>query len=286
MQSLEQTKNNHSFIWGTGLQKYKFTLVGEMQLNTMNVKNKVESSLIFHVKDFLNKYADNGLLINIITYDKQMVECSNPGFKEMFTVTRQFEKLYDEIEITIDEKGKLKSIENIQQLKEKWKQIKNDAITYFNDDTDIESFFKLNDATMDDEHLWKKIVTEQEMFFLFFELANHKTSFFRPKIIKRDNAYRNNLIDWLLSYTVKEYPDYTDVSITGEFKPTKNWLQQSYGSIPFLTNIIFEPQFKIEGQYIFNKENGFIKEAYINIDETAHPQLLFHKLKFQIQSIN
>ncbi|MCX2430387.1 hypothetical protein [Pedobacter sp. GR22-10] len=38
-------------FWKTGIQKYKITLVGELQINSMNTKSKVENNLIFHLKD-------------------------------------------------------------------------------------------------------------------------------------------------------------------------------------------------------------------------------------------
>lgn len=266
-------------FWKTGIQKYKITLVGELQINSMNTTSKVENNLIFHLK---NIFDDGEILLNLISYDKEMISCNNQGFKEMFLVTRQLEKLYDEFEAVINQSGEIIEIKNLDFLQQKWKKIKNELVTYFNEGTDIESFFKLNDETMNNQSFWKQMLNEQEFFFLFFDLANYGHSFQRRKQIKRDNAFRSNQINWQMDYEAKTNSDGITMSVNGFFKPDNKWLDQAYGKMPFLTGIPFTPNFKIEGEYKFDPVTGFIKEAYVNLEETVNSSLLYHKLKFQI----
>lgn len=266
-------------FWKTGIQKYKITLVGELQINSMNTTSKVENNLIFHLK---NIFDDGEILLNLISYDKEMISCNNQGFKEMFLVTRQLEKLYDEFEAVINQSGEIIEIKNLDFLQQKWKKIKNELVTYFNEGTDIESFFKLNDETMNNQSFWKQMLNEQEFFFLFFDLANYGHSFQRRKQIKRDNAFRSNQINWQMDYEAKTNSDGITMSVNGLFKPDNKWLDQAYGKMPFLTGIPFTPNFKIEGEYKFDPATGFIKEAYVNLEETVNSGLLYHKLKFQI----
>lgn len=269
-------------FWKAGIQKYKISLVGELQINSMQTISRIENSFLFHIKDI---YANGDTLLNLISYDKQMISCNNQGFKEMFLVTRQLERLYDEFEAVVDKKGAIKQINNIEFLQNKWKKIKNELVNYFNEGTDIESFFKLNDETMNDQSFWKQMLNEQEFFFLFFNLANYGNTFQHKSLLKRDNAFRSNQIDWKIDYQGKATANEISLSVNGGFKPDTGWLDKAYGKMPFLTGVPFNPYFKIDGEYKFDPKTGFIKEAYINLEETVNPTLLYHKLKFQIIQI-
>ncbi|MCX2430386.1 hypothetical protein [Pedobacter sp. GR22-10] len=62
-----------------------------------------------------------------------MILCNNQGFKEMFLVTRQLEKLYDEFEAVVNQSGEILEIKNIDFLQQKWKRIKNELVNYFDE---------------------------------------------------------------------------------------------------------------------------------------------------------
>lgn len=276
---------NSRYIWHEGYQKYKVTLEGRMRINTMDVKTKIESKYIFHVKEISTSSSMVGdSLVNLIAYDKTLLECSNQGFREMFAITSQFEKLYDEFEAVIDRDGKIKQIENVPLLIEKWMRIKQETIPYFNEGTDIQSFFSLNDETMQDAEVWKNMMNEQEFFFLFFVLPNYKTS--SRRTLKRDNAFRSGTIDWDIVYTTKQMEGFVDVNVKGSYQAHLLWLKERYGKMPFFNDIDFQPNFSIDAQYLFDNKNGFIRDAWINVEETVHPRILAHQLKFRIEQID
>lgn len=269
-------------FWKTGIQKYKIKLVGTMQLNSMNTTTTVENNFIFHLKEI---HQNGDVLLNLISYNKEMVACNNQGFKEMFLVTRQLEKLYDEFEAVINRDGEIQEIRNVDFLKDKWKKIKNELVNYFDEGTDIESFFRINDQTMDDQSFWRQMMNEQEFFFLFFNLANYGGSFNSNSRIKRDNAFRTNEIDWKIDYRGMAEGNEITVSLDGAFSPERRWLDKAYGKMPFLTGMEFAPNFKIDGEYKFDSKSGFIKEANITLEETVIPTFLSHKLEFNIIQI-
>jgi len=128
-------------IWKTGSQKYILTLDSEMQLNSLNIKNTVVTNIILQIKDIRK----TEFLLDILSYNKEMASCNNEGIQQMFTITRHFEKLYDEFKVVVSKRGILKSIENFSYLQNKWKKIKNDSLQYFDTETDIESYFNLNE---------------------------------------------------------------------------------------------------------------------------------------------
>lgn len=266
-------------------QKYRVTLTGEMQVNNMNVINTVVNNFILRVKNISH---DDIVKMELITYDKEMVATTNPAFKEMFAVTRQFEKLYDEVMVGVEMNGKVLSLYNMDTIQEKWTRLKNENIPYFNENTDIEEFFKINEANIANEKFWLNILNEQEFFFLFFSLAGYGHKFSHVQDIERSNAFKNGKIKWEIRATTSDNQsdDITKrVDIEGWFDFSKSWVQKTYGEMPFLKERKLTPKFQIEGYYVFDLETGWINRAEIYQEETVDKDILFHKMKYVIEKI-
>jgi len=171
----------------TGTKKYKFTLEGEMGLNVMYSKTKTETSWVLQV----NNISGNRYIIDLVAYDIFLKECDNEGFRELFQVTRQFQKLYDEIKVITDWEGNLVEVLNQKQLIEKWKQIKIETIQYFNDDMNLDDFFSVNDEEFAKPEFLHRIIREVEFFFLYLQLGGYGRNFSSWGLteIKRDNIY-------------------------------------------------------------------------------------------------
>lgn len=269
----------------TGIIKYQLILEGEMQVNSMNVKTTVENKYLFHIKEIF----DNAILLDLVSYDKEMTQTTQPTFKEMFTVTRQLEKLYDEFTALVSLEGKIKDIRNLKTLQEKWLRIKNEMVPYFNEGTNIEEFFGLNDQTIQSQDFWKQLLNEQEFFFLFFRLPGYRDKLNFSKKIEKDNAYRSGKILWnIQGQTENRYSEEQDIiqKVSGTFIPGNAWLQKAYGKMPFLTGITFKESFKLKGEYHFDPQTGCIKKAQIYMEEVAHPAVLYHTMKFTLTQIN
>lgn len=270
----------------TGTKKYRFTLEGEMGLNVMHTKTKTETSWILQVQDITNY----GYVIDLVAYDIILKECNNEGFRELFHVTRQFQKLYDEIRVKTDFDGSLVEVLNQKQLIEKWTQIKNETIQYFNDDMNMEDFFAVSDEEFASPEFLHKIVQEVEFFFLYLQLGGYGQKFsYNIVELKRDNAFRTNIIPWDLGFS-GQYEDssknlFGTMTVDSTFEPNKKWLQKAYGEIPFIKLDELKPDFSLSGRYSFYKDDGWLKEAELEVNEIVHPDLLYHKMKYRIQEI-
>lgn len=267
-----------------GIQKYQVRLEGEMQVNSMNVKTVVENKYILQLKEIY----ENSVLIDLVSYDKEMVETSNPTFKEMFMVTRQLEKLYDEFTARVSHEGEILEIKNLSALQEKWLRIKKELVPYFNEGTNIEEFFSLNDQTMKSPDIWKQLLNEQEFLFLFFKLAGYGKKLNFSDTLVKENAYRSGKIAWdIQGYTpIEFFSEVLNLSISGSFKPSTGWLDKAYGKMPFMNEISFQPSYQLQADYQIDSESGFIRKAHVYWEEIAHPSLVFHKMKFTITQIS
>lgn len=281
----EEKKRRRISFYEPGTHKYRLTLDGEMQINTMNVKSTVSNNYILQIKEVNEK----DVIMDLVTYDKEMTDCSNPAFKEMFAVTRQLEKLYDEMTVRLSLDGEVLDIYNMDTFKEKWQRLRRENVPYFGESTDIEDFFKLNEKNISDKEFWINILNEQEFFFLFFQLSGYGHKYRYVKDIYRHNAFRNNKIKWEIissPYEVNSSTGTKRVDLEGWFNAGKSWLKESYGKMPMFSDVKLEPHFAIDAFYVFDYNTGWINEAYITIEETAHPSVLFHKMNYRLNLIS
>ena len=270
-----------------GTKKYKFTLEGEMGLNVMCSKTKMETSWIVQVQNI----SDGGYILDLVAYDIVLKECNNEGFKELFQITRQFQKLYDEIKVRTDWEGNLIQVLNRQQLIEKWKQIKQETVQYFNDDMSIDQFFAVSNEEFSKPEFLSKVIREVEFFFLYMQMGGYGQKFSSWDFVelKRENAFRTNTIVWNMDfsgyYEINPGSPLGQMTVKSKFEPNKKWLQIAYGQIPFIKVEELKPDFNLKGNSVFHNETGWLKEAELEVNEIVHPQQLYHKMKYQIQEI-
>jgi len=275
-------------FYETGVRKYKFTLEGEMGLNVMHSKTITESLWILQVQDIMN----DGYIIELITYDVALKECDSEGFSQLFQVTRQFQKLYDEIKVKTDREGKLIKVLNPERLLERWKQIKNETVQYFNAGTNLDDFFAITDEDFSKPDILYKIINEVEFFFIYLQTGGYGQKFnpFTYREIRRDNAFRTGVIEWdmefMAKYEVKPESPLGKIKVNSKFEPNKKWLEKAYGEMPFIKVEDLKPDFTLNGEYIFDNRSGWIKKAVLNINEIVHPSQLFHKMKYSIEEIS
>lgn len=270
-----------------GTKKYKFTLEAEMGLNTLYSKTIIDNFWILQVLDI----SDQGYIIDLVNYDVQLRECNNEGFKEMFHVTRQFQKLYDEIRVTIDKEGNLIKVMNAQRMGDRWKQIKKETISYFNDGTDLDEFFAIKEDEFYKPEFLQKIVREVEFFFIYLQVPGYgrKIKQWNNSEIKRDNAYRTEQIRWVLDLSGRK-EIITDsplgqINVKSVFETNNKWLQRGYGNMPFVKVEELKPDFSLKGEYQFYNKSGWLKRAKVLVNEIAHPKNLYHKMNYLIEEI-
>lgn len=281
----EEKKRRRISFYELGTHKYRLTLDGEIQVNTMNVKSTVSNNFVLQVKEVDETEA----VIDLVTYDKEMIACTNPAFKEMFAVTRQLEKLYDEMTVRLSLEGEVLDIYSMDIFEEKWQRLKNENVPYFGESTDIEDFFKLNAENVSNKEFWINILNEQEFFFLFFQLGGYGQKYAYVKDIYRYNAFRNNKLKWEIVSSPYETDRATNrkrVDIEGWFNAGKSWLKESYGKMPMLADVKLDPHFAIDAFYVFDYNTGWISEAGITIEEIVHPSILFHKMNYKLSLIS
>lgn len=286
--SFSQKKMKRLSFLSTGTKKYKFTLEGEMKLNVMLSQTKTETSWLLQCKDI----SDDGYIFDLLSYDTVLKECNSDGFKELFLITNQFKKLYDEIKFQTDKEGKLLRVLNPEKLTEKWQRLKAETIQYFGDETTIDKFFAVNDEEFAKQDFLNKLINEVEFFMFYLQLAGYGKKFnsWATGEIKKDNAFRTGVIIWDLSFSGKNEiipgSPLGKVVTKGSFGPNKKWLEKAYGEIPFIKLEELEPQFTIEGNYTFYNKSGWLKSASIELNEVVHKNLLYHKMKYIIEEID
>jgi len=270
----------------TGVKKYKFSLESEVMVGSLFSKTLVENFWILQVQ----KLTENGYILDLVTYDVVLKQCNEQGMKELFHVTRYFQKIYDEVKALVNPDGTINQVLNQEQLTEKWKSMKLDSIQYFGEDTNLEQYFAVDDETFSKPDFLKRLVSEIEFFFVYMQIGGYGQKFNSYRELKKDNAFRTGQITWDLDFSGKE--EIETGSLLGEmkvnsfFQPGKNWIKQAYGQVHFLNIDELKPDFNLKGKYTFYNTNGWLKDASLTVNEIVHPKLLFHKMNYKIQEIS
>lgn len=269
----------------TGVKKYKFTLESEVIVGSLYSKTSVENSWILQVQ----KIMEDTHILDLVTYDVALKECNEQGMKELFQITRYFQKIYDEVKVLVNLDGTIKQVMNPEQLIEKWKTMKLDSIQYFGDETNLDQYFAVDDEAFSKPEFIKKLTSEIEFFLIYMQLGGYGHKFNSYGELKRDNAFRTGQITWDLNFSGKDEIEtgssLGEMNVTGIFQPGKNWTKQAYGQVQFLNIDEVKPDFNLKGKYIFYNNNGWLQKASLTMNEIVHPKLLFHKMNYKIQEI-
>lgn len=268
-----------------GTKKYKFILESEISLNSMIIKTKVETSWILQVLNI----TEDEFVLSLVAYDYVLKDCNDKGFAELYQITRQFQKLYDDITVSVDHHGNLKKVLNHDQLVHKWEDIKQETVQYFGDQANLDQFLAVDNETFSTPEFLQKIIREVEFFFVYLQAGGYGQKFSSYRELQRENAFRTGQITWDLDFSGKNQITYDkpigEMKVSSFFQPGKNWIKEAYGKMPFLEIDKIKPNFELKGHYEFNSSSGWIKNAWLDVNEIVHPQLLFHKLKYKIQEI-
>lgn len=274
------------YFKSTGVKKYRFTIESEVLVANLHSKTTIENSWVLQIQ----KITDDGYILDLVTYDSTLKECNEQGMKELFQITRYFQKIYDEVKVSVYLDGTIKQVINQNQLIEKWKAMKFDSIQYFGDETNLDQYFAVNDETFSKPEFIKKLASEIEFFFIYMQLGGYGQKLNSYRELKRDNAFRTGEIIWDLDFTGKDEIETNsplgEMNINGFFQPSKSWAKQAYGQVQFVNVDELKLDFNLKGKYTFYNDNGWLKEALLTLNEIIHPKLLFHKMNYKIQEIS
>lgn len=251
-------------------RRYHIAINGDMLMGGVENNTKVETECLLNVLEIgSNKCAT----IELITLDTDVIETGNQAFRELSVIANQLKKVTQDIVCVIDKEGKVLRVVNTEQIKRKWRQLKSEMVSICGRSGELTDFFNINEKLFCDQNTLKQYVGEMEFFKIHFNgLYGHQIR--NKEHRETDNTFKTNKISYNLYFDNDEDDELIRIRFEGrDFEINHDWLQKSYGQMPFVDLRNMKPEFTIQGDYLIEKTTGLIKGAKFVWDENISKEL-------------
>lgn len=251
-------------------RRYHIAINGGMLMGGVENNTKVETECLLNVLEIgSNKCAT----IELITLDTDVIETGNQAFRELSVIANQLKKVTQDIVCVIDKEGKVLRVVNTEQIKRKWGQLKSEMVSICGRSGELTDFFNINEKLFCDQDTLKQYVGEMEFFKIHFNgLYGHQIR--NKEHRETDNTFKTNKISYNLYFDNDEDDELIRIRFEGrDFEINHDWLQKSYGQMPFVDLRNMKPEFTIQGDYLIEKTTGLIKGAKFVWDENISKEL-------------
>ena len=251
-------------------RRYDIAINGDMLMGGVENNTKVETECLLNVLEIgSNKCAT----IELITLDTDVIETGNQAFRELSVIANQLKKVTQDIVCVIDKEGKVLRVVNTEQIKRKWGQLKSEMVSICGRSGELTDFFNINEKLFCDQNTLKQYVGEMEFFKIHFNgLYGHQIR--NKEHRETDNTFKTNKISYNLYFDNDEDDELIRIRFEGrDFEINHDWLQKSYGQMPFVDLRNMKPEFTIQGDYLIEKTTGLIKGAKFVWDENISKEL-------------
>ena len=251
-------------------RRYHIAINGDMLMGGVENNTKVETECLLNVLEIgSNKCAT----IELITLDTDVIETGNQAFRELSVIANQLKKVTQDIVCVIDKEGKVLRVVNTEQIKRKWGQLKSEMVSICGRSGELTDFFNINEKLFCDQNTLKQYVGEMEFFKIHFNgLYGHQIR--NKEHRETDNTFKTNKISYNLYFDYDEDDELIRIRFEGrDFEINHDWLQKSYGQMPFVDLRNMKPEFTIQGDYLIEKTTGLIKGAKFVWDENISKEL-------------
>lgn len=251
-------------------RRYHIAINGDMLMGGVENNTKVETECLLNV---LRIDSNKCATIELITLDTDVIETGNQAFRELSVIANQLKKVTQDIVCVIDKEGKILQVVNTGQIKRKWEQLKSEMVSICGRSGKLTDFFNVNEKLFSEEETLRRYVGEMEFFKIHFNgLYGHRI---RDKEHREtENAFKTNKISYNLYFDYDEDDELIRIRFEGrDFEINHDWLQKSYGKMPFVDLRNMKPEFAIQGDYLIEKATGLIKGAKFVWDENISKEL-------------
>ena len=251
-------------------RRYRIAINGDMLMGGVENNTKVETECLLNV---LGIDSNKCATIELITLDTDVVETGNQAFRELSVIANQLKKVTQDVVCVIDKEGKVLQVINTEQIRGKWEHLKGEMVSICGRSGELTDFFNVNERLFSEEETLRHYVGEMEFFKVYFNgLYGHRIRDEERR--KTDNAFKTNKISYNLYFDNDEDDDLIRIRFEGrDFEVNHDWLQKSYGQMPFVDLRNMKPEFAIRGDYVIEKATGLIKGAKFVWDENTSKEL-------------
>lgn len=267
--------------------KYTLTITTDLMAGSFPVQTKAQVRWALRIIDVDNIGRTE---LELVTVENKLLETNNPNLADIAALSQAFARMYSEIQVKIDAKGKILEIINLPLIIGKWEQTKAEMQAIENEVPAIGEIIKLNDEIFANPDNVKLAIEHNEFFSICFHLFYGEPMPNETLKRRQRNMFNSAENDWRYLANSVQMPEKSTVTVNITGKPEKDlddkWIKEAYGNFGVTDTSQINPQLSETGQYQFQKDNGKLLEAVLIKEETAHPEYVRGKMVYEIKSDN
>jgi hypothetical protein len=266
----------------------RYTLIIDSDMMAVNIamKSKVQIRWDFRVL----KVDEDKLEIELLLLDNILLESNNPLIKEISGMNQVFGRMYNELHLITDHKGKIAEVLNMDLIFSKWEQTKKEMQTITNSSPELKDVISLNDGIFQNADRLKAGIQGNEFFMIYFnEVYANKLPF------RKSNVFKNNFFNTInipFEYNIEldadhiqEIPNTFTVSLNAapSSRPGKDFNLQAYKQFAEKIDISkLSTALNETGLYEIDGQTGRLLKAGLQRNEIAESDKLFTKMTYTL----
>lgn len=268
-------------------EKYTLTITTDIVAGHFPIQTKTQIRWALRVIN-VNNYGNAE--IELITIENRLVETNNPNLEDMAALSQAFARMYSEIHVRLDPKGKLLEVVNLPVILSKWEQTKAEMRSVEEEVPALKDMIQLNDEIFATPEKVKVAIEHNEFFNSYFHLIYGEELPAAGLWRKQRNLFNSADVRW--EYFAEAVPDLptnamlTDVGIRGAPIGVREeaWIKEAYGRFEAVGLPQLNPQLMEKGSYRFLPASGKLLKARLVKEEIAHPKLLYGIMIYELMS--
>lgn len=258
-------------------EKYSLTIETNMLAGNFPIETKAEVRWSFRV---IQIDPNGDAEIELITIENRLVETNNPNLHDIAALSQAFGRMYSEIRVRLDTKGKVKEMLNLPAILGKWEQTKAEMAKIESEVPAMADVVKLNDEIFASPDKVKLAIEANEFFSIYFHLIYGEPLPAKGLRKTHRNLFNSANVDWAFDADAKRVMTKKGpvavVKIDG--RPENDigsaWIKEAYGNFPMVDQTQIRPDLRETGEYIFRPESGKLRRATLIKKEIAHPEFI------------
>lgn len=268
------------------LSKYTMTIDTEVMVGSIFIKSKAEVRWQLEVL----KVTENFAQINIIMLHHRILESNSPMISDIAGLSMAFGNMYSELELVINDRGKVEKIINLEDIRKKWQWVKQDMEKLIDEDPSLKDVILLNDELFSSDKKIIQAVEANDFFSIYFHqfwgigIPSSRNGVIKYNLLNTAEIKYFYTLNMRVAYD-KEGDRPMEFTITAYPETTinKSWIKETYKGFAHLPLEGMKPEFNDESIYLL-ASYGKIYHAVVKKSEVMHPTLLYVKYRYDLKA--
>ncbi len=226
----------------------------------------------------------------LIKTEHSLLEKNNTIIDEVMAISELFGKIYNEVHVRINHKGKVLEVLNQEVIQSKWSQVKVELQNQL-DESQVKDIFTLNDSVVNNPKMIKEAVQAQEFFSIYFTHVFDEELPYVKQSVPGVNVFNTANLLWTYEAKQTQSSNSQNNLETVRYKayptnrPKDGFYNAAYGQFKDKIDINnLYTRMNQQAEYTIDNDIGKLYDAIIIKEEIADENQLYSTIKYELQN--